>query len=412
MGFTQQAWLPFASRVGENWLPGTTGVGIDYPAQLGLLSGPFARTVDQSTEIGQKLLHAKILEELASGTPVVVAGLSEGTLVINRELAYLETVAPLPGDVTFYVFGDMQRGLGNTYLRGLTIPFVGQTFAPVPESSYDTVVVNEQWDGWALPPDRPWNPVAVVNAMIGAFITIGGFNDHTQSALDDMSTAVLMSDSVNSKGGRTTTYMIPRQQLPLTRVLRQVGIPAEFVDAIDRMLMPIIAAGYSYLTPQLGPRIEQGRLVFTPPPAPATSVVTSAAETGDAEPQRSATTGTASTTGDLDATTLPVRDAPNAGKASPDGYSPLTETVEQETVGPETVELRSVEPAPETTGTTRTEPPSVADAASSAADGPDAASEAPDRARPADKPKGTPEKADAQSGAAAGSGGAADSAAA
>lgn len=35
MGFTQAGWLPFASRVGENWLPGTTPVGVDYPAQFG-----------------------------------------------------------------------------------------------------------------------------------------------------------------------------------------------------------------------------------------------------------------------------------------------------------------------------------------------------------------------------------------
>jgi hypothetical protein len=271
-GFTQEAWLPFALHVGENWLPGTTPVAVDYPAQLGILSGPFALTVDQSTEIGRQNLHATILEQLEKdGEPVVVAGLSEGTLVIDRELEYLRTApdAPPAGDITFYVFGDMRRGLGEMYLRGVTIPFVGQTFDPVPESQYDTVVVNEQWDGWANPPDRPWNLLAVANAVIGAFITLDEFNDHTHSSLAGMSDAVLVSQTTNSLGGTTSTYMIPRQQLPITRVLRQLNVPDQFVDEIDKLLMPLIATGYSSMTPAFGPRIEQGRLVWTPPaPAP------------------------------------------------------------------------------------------------------------------------------------------------
>lgn len=266
-GFTQEAWLPFALHVGENWLPGTTPVAVDYPAQLGILSGPFALTVDQSTEIGRQNLHATILEQLEKGEPVVVAGLSEGTLVIDRELEYLRTAADAPDadDITFHVFGDMRRGLGEMYLRGVTIPFVGQTFGPVPESQYDVVVVNEQWDGWANPPDRPWNLLAVTNAVIGAFITLDGFNDHSHSSLASMADAVLVSQTTNSLGGTTTTYMIPRQQLPITRVLRQMNVPDPFVDELDKLLMPLIATGYSSMTPDLGPRIEQGRLVWTPP---------------------------------------------------------------------------------------------------------------------------------------------------
>lgn len=266
-GFTQEAWLPFALHVGENWLPGTTPVAVDYPAQLGLLSGPFALTADQSTEIGRQNLHATILEQLGKGEPVVVAGLSEGTLVIDREIEYLRTAADAPDadDVTFYVFGDMRRGLGEMYLRGVTIPFVGQTFDPVPESQYDTVVVNEQWDGWALPPDRPWNLLAVTNAVIGAFITLDGFNDHTYSSLASMSDAVLVSQTTNALGGTTSTYMIPRQQLPITRVLRQLNVPDPVVDELDKVLLPLIATGYSSMTPDLGPRIQQGQLVWTPP---------------------------------------------------------------------------------------------------------------------------------------------------
>ena len=349
MGFTQAGWLPFASRVGENWLPGTTPVGVDYPAQLGLLSGPFALTVDQSTDVGQRNLHATLLEELKKGQPVVVTGLSEGTLVIDRELAYLQTAAdaPKPRDVTFYVFGDMQRGLGDMYLRGVTIPFVGQTFAPVPESRYDVVVVNEQWDGWALPPDRPWHPLAVVNAVIGAFITIGGFNDHTQSALDSMADAVLVSRKVNSQGGTTTTYTIPRRELPITRTLRQIGIPASFVDDIDAMLMPFIAAGYSSMTPNHGPRIEQGGLVFTPPqppPAPVQPV-----------PQQSAADPPSVTAPNEPAEPVVTRDVPNV--VSPNPTKPRARVVhDRPDVADSAEKLRQYRDNPAAKPPTRTKP--------------------------------------------------------
>lgn len=265
-GLTQEGWLNFASNVGENWLPGTTPVPVDYPAQLGPLSGPSALTTDQSVAIGQRNLHAAILRELANGEPVVVAGLSMGTLVIDRELAYLTTAsdAPAVGDVTFYVFGDPGRGFGQMYMSGMTIPFVGQTFHPIAESQYDVVVVMEQWDGWANPPDRPWNLLAVVNAVMGAVYTVSGTNDHSRTSVDSMSDAVQVSQTVNSRGGMTTTYMIPRDDLPITRPLRQIGVPSGVVDEVNKLLMPLIAAGYSSMTPHLGPRIDHGRLVWQP----------------------------------------------------------------------------------------------------------------------------------------------------
>lgn len=311
-GLTQQGWLDFASRVGENWLPGTTPVAVDYPAQLGPLSGPSALTTDQSTAIGQQNLHAAILRELAKGEPIVVAGLSEGTLVIDQELRYLQNdpTAPPAQDITFYVFGDMGRGLGQMYLPGVTIPFVGQTFSPLPDSQYDTVVVNEQWDGWANPPDRPWNLLAVLNAVMGAVYTVNGSNDHSQTSLDSMADAVLVSKTTSSLGGTTTTYMIPREQLPLTRPLLQLGVPTWAVDEIDKLLMPLIQTGYSTLTPNLGPHIDHGQLVWTSPPAPAAEPVSTAAQS-DVTPVQ---TGIASTDAAPDAVATVSAPAENAGQ--------------------------------------------------------------------------------------------------
>lgn len=270
MGLTQEGWLSFASHVGENWLPGMTAVPMDYPAQLGPASGPGAMSSDQSTAVGQQNLHAAILRELAKGEPVAVAALSLGTLVVDSEIAYLQNAADAPParDVKFYVFGDPARGFGDMYLSGITIPFIGQTFHPIPESRYDTVVVIEQWDGLANPPDRPWNLLADLNAVMGVLYTVNGMNDHSRTSIDSMSDAVLVSQTTNSQGATTTTYMVPRQELPLTRPLLQLGIPTWVVDGINNLLRPLIRTGYSSMTPQWGPHIEHGQLVFTPPPVP------------------------------------------------------------------------------------------------------------------------------------------------
>jgi PE-PPE domain len=271
-GFTQDGWLHHASNVGSNWLPGMTPVPLDYPAQLGPLWGTAAMSGDRSLAAGQVALHTAILAELAKGNTVSVAGLSLGTMVIDREIAYLqglaESEAPPAKSITFYVFGGESRGFGQMYARGVTVPLIGVTFHTVPDSRYDTVVVYGQWDGWAAPPDRPWNALAVLNAVMGALYTVNGSNDHSRAAMSDVADAVLVSDVTNALGGRVTTYMIAEASLPITRPLRQLGVPGAIVDRLNELLLPWIRAGYSSMTPELGLRFDNGRLLWTAPPPP------------------------------------------------------------------------------------------------------------------------------------------------
>ncbi|MBJ7339252.1 PE-PPE domain-containing protein [Mycolicibacterium sp.] len=367
-GLTQQGWLDFASHVGENWLPGSNPVPVDYPAQLGVVSGPGALTADQSTLAGQQILHDIITRELAKGEPVAVAGLSEGTLVIDQELAYLArdpATAPAADMIKFYVFGDMLRGLGQMYLKGLSIPFIGQTFGPVPESQYDTVVVNEQWDGWANPPDRPWNLLAVLNAVMGAVYTVNGSNDHSQTSLDSLSQAVKVSETVNGLGGKTTTYMIPRKELPLTRPLRQLGVPGWIVDEIDKLLTPLILTGYSAMTPGLGPRIDGGQLVFTSAPAPLGNAAPLV------EPKEASTVQTA--TNDPAPNPVAARTSSSANAVDPTEVkrqpvlrpAAITETDDPEPQAVESAGVRtSLEGQPQPTATSRAQPADPADTTS------------------------------------------------
>jgi len=263
-GLTQQSWREFAYDVGKNWIPSVPAVAVDYPAQLGPFWGAGARSGDESSAIGQQNLHAAILAEKAKGNTVAVAGLSMGTLVIDKELAYLAENPDLfdKEDVTFYLFGGEARGFGQTYVSGVTVPVLGISFPPIPETKFTTVVVYAQWDGWANPPDRPWHLLSVANAVMGALLTINGSNDHSLAALENIDNAVLVSETTNSVGGQTITYMIPGANLPLTRPLRAIGVPGWFVDELDKLLMPFVAAGYSSMTPQWGLHIERGQFVW------------------------------------------------------------------------------------------------------------------------------------------------------
>jgi hypothetical protein len=104
--------------------------------------------------------------------------------------------------------------------------------------------------------------------------------------------------------------MIPREQLPLTRPLLQLGVPTWAVDEIDKLLMPLIQTGYSTLTPNLGPHIDHGQLVWTSPPAPAAEPVSTAAQS-DVTPVQ---TGIASTDAAPDAVATVSAPAENAGQ--------------------------------------------------------------------------------------------------
>ena len=260
---------------GENWFPGSSPQVVNYPASMGILSGSLAAPgVNQAVEMGRAALHDQIRNAAAGADPVVIAGLSQGTLVINRELAYLAThpdTAPRPDQLSFAMFGGPETGLFDIYLpAGLTLPIVDYTAHRLPESQYDVAVVFRQYDGWADPPDRPWNLLAVANAVAGAL------TDHNSSALDSRPDAVEISRTTSALGGTTTTYMVPTPTLPLLSPLQHLGVPADLVGSLNAVLKPVVDAGYSRLTPDAGPFFSQGRLRGPATPCAANCIPASA----------------------------------------------------------------------------------------------------------------------------------------
>jgi hypothetical protein len=251
--------------IGQSWFPGTTPQVVNYPASIGLISGSLAAPgVNQAVAMGQQALNDQIMNAFAngSGSPVRIAALSEGTLVVNRELAALaaDPTAPPHGALQFAMFNGPESGLFHAYLpNGLTVPFVDYTVHGVPNTQYDVSVVFGQYDFFGNPPDRPWNIPAWVNSLAA------GIYNHNTTSLASMSDAVQLSSVTTPLGGTITTDMVPAPTLPMLFPLQQLGMPQPIVNDLNAFLHPIVDDGYSSLTPNAGPYFSQGALQGLPP---------------------------------------------------------------------------------------------------------------------------------------------------
>jgi PE-PPE domain len=250
--------------IGENWFPGSTAQVVDYPASIGILSGSLAApTANEAIAMGQQELNDQIMNAVANGngSPVDIAALSEGTIVVDRELAYLATDpnAPPAHDLQFAIFSNPELGFAGTYLPvGTTVPVANYTVGDLPDTQYDVSVVFGQYDFWGDPPDRPWDLLADLNSVFGALY----FHDAT--SLVASSDAVELSSVTDSLGGTITTYMVPSSTLPMLLPLEKIGVPEQFINALNSVLQPIVNDGFSALTPDGGPYFSHGLLLGLP----------------------------------------------------------------------------------------------------------------------------------------------------
>jgi PE-PPE domain-containing protein/PE family protein len=259
--------------IGQNWFPGSTPQVVNYPASIGIISASLAAPgVNDAVAMGQRALNDQIMNAFANGngSPVHIAGLSEGTIVLNRELAYLAAnpTAPPAHALQFVLFSSPELGLAHIYIpNGLTVPVIDYTAHGLSNTQYDVSVVYGQYDFFGNPPDRPWNLPAVVNSLFGAAYY------HDPAALASPSDAVVVSSATTSLGGTITTYMIPSPTLPMLLPLEQIGVPQPIVANLNSVLQPIVNDGYSSLTPDAGPYFSQGALVGVPTAADVVSLL-------------------------------------------------------------------------------------------------------------------------------------------
>ena len=220
--------------------------------------------------------------------PLVISGFSQGAIAVTyamRAVMALPTgQRPAADQLTFLTIGDPTAPSGILRFIDVVIPVIGLTPVAMPDTPYDTVIVNGEYDGWGDFPDRPWNLISVANALLGTIYVHGRYE--TIPGGLDLST-VSASTRVNSLGGTTTTYLIPTPKLPLLQPLRDIGVPEDLVASLDAPLRAIVDAGYVRNDPPPGgPAAAEP--VSAPPRTAALPAEAAQARRGAAAPARPA----------------------------------------------------------------------------------------------------------------------------
>jgi PE-PPE domain len=197
-------------------------------------SHPRQLRVDRHCEAGQGAAG-----DTPGPRPLVVIGTSQGALVVQQAEADLNNDPRVPSDTTFILIADPNLGVGRG-LYGVHIPVLNYTPAALPETRFNTIVVINQYDGFADPITRPWNLLTDLNALMGIVYV----HPYAQNAGFSTVPAEDITVTTNEQHGMTTVYHVPTEDLPLTIPLRQLGIPNNVVDRIDSALRPIIDRGY------------------------------------------------------------------------------------------------------------------------------------------------------------------------
>jgi hypothetical protein len=208
-----------------------TRTSVTWPAQAGPYSGKGDMTLGASIAVGIPNLEAAIntalgnLSRDAQGNPingekVTVVGLSAGSLVVNEVLRdwVKSGEMPDPEDVTFIVVEDSSRQkLINDVKYSSKFDY---TYQPPPITPYDIVVITGEYDGMADMPDRPFNFLAIMNAMAGSIVVhVPVMYTTSMAELAALEGTKYYTEDTNIKGGVTKHYLVPTTTLPLVQLM-------------------------------------------------------------------------------------------------------------------------------------------------------------------------------------------------
>ena len=229
-------------------------VSVKWPAEAGPYTGRGDLTLGASINVGKANLDAQIDAALArltkdangnvvGGEKVTVVGLSAGSLVVNEVLREMAADADAPGkdQITFVVVADSSRQ--KLIDKARYNSKYDYTYQPAPETEYDIVVVTGEYDGMADFPDRPFNVLAIMNAIAGSIFV------HVPVMYADLANVPTenITVDVNTKGGTTTHYLVPTKKLPLVQLFpslapREAELKAKIDKAYSRNDVPAVAA--------------------------------------------------------------------------------------------------------------------------------------------------------------------------
>ena len=255
-----------------------TRVGVKWPAQAGPYSGKGDITLGASIAQGVPALDSAItaaLAQLQPGEKVTVVGLSAGSLVVNEVLRdWVKTnELPDPKDVTFIVVEDSSRQkLINDVKYSSKFDY---TYQPPPITPYDVIVITGEYDGMADMPDRPFNFLAIMNAMAGSIVVhVPVMYTTSMSELAALEGTKYYTEDTNIKGGTTKHYLVPTATLPLVQLMPWLKPKeAELKAKIDK--------GYSRNDPVTATAAKTAALAPAPEAATETATEPAGGSTGE-----------------------------------------------------------------------------------------------------------------------------------
>jgi len=197
---------------------------VTWPAEAGPYSGKGDMTLGASIAVGIPNLETAINTAVGNlsnpGDKVTVVGLSAGSLVVNEVMRdwMKDGVMPDPKNVTFIVVEDSSR---QELIKDAKYSSkYDYTYQPPPVTPFNVIVITGEYDGMADMPDRPWNFLAMANAMAGSIVVhVPVMYTTTPAELEALKGTKYYDKDVNVKGGVTEHYLVPTDTLPLVQLM-------------------------------------------------------------------------------------------------------------------------------------------------------------------------------------------------
>ncbi|WP_234880054.1 PE-PPE domain-containing protein [Mycolicibacterium litorale] len=257
----------------DNDGPKGKNVYIDYPRGFGVLTGLTDPTYDESRGIAKDKTIQAIKDAqndpAYKGDAIYVVGFSQGANAASDVVAQLEKENYDASKVTFVMVGNGARNDGGLWARlpaGVYVPFIGLSFGastnPAPSNDPNApqiILISKQYDGASDVPKYVMNPLAWANAAMGfLYVHNGYYQDVDISDLDTNKDGRISDDEIAAqqledpgkyiitRNGNITDVVIRNEvgDLPLTRPLRDLGVPEDVIKALDPLLRAIIETGY------------------------------------------------------------------------------------------------------------------------------------------------------------------------
>ena len=227
-----------------------TPIPLDTPEQAWPITGMFDYTFGRSVQIGWADLREQIAEttEATDGEPIIVFGYSQSAVISIHEKRRLAALYPRGDpsapDIQFVLIGDLNRPNGGvmTRFQGAYIPLINFHFnGPAPtDTTFETIDIARQYDGFADFPLYPVNAIADLNALLGILYV---HTDYEAVSLDPDSDNYV-EGTLEQRYGDTTYYTIPTAQLPLLQPLRDLGVYEPLMALVEPALRVVIETGY------------------------------------------------------------------------------------------------------------------------------------------------------------------------